>query len=103
MSYSTQAEIQHSQSLTIRCTAAVASEVTSGGTEGDTAVVGTWVSRRSWDIATTPSWDAKWESALAGGITDPGESESVITDEDILSRVQQLLAKYPLTDIVPPT
>jgi hypothetical protein len=98
MSYSTVAEMQRSQSLLTRCTAAVAEEITAGNVDGDSRFSQQWVSERSWDLASTPGWADKWESAIASGITDPGESQSVITDADILSRVQQLLAIYPIPD-----
>jgi len=103
VSYSTVVDIQASRSLMDRCTASVATEVSAGSVEGDSALAASWVGRRSWDIASTPSWDDKWESAEASGITDPGASDSVITDADILSRIQQLLATYPLDDsLLPP-
>ena len=96
MSYSTVVEIQQSRSLMDRCTAAVAEEITSGSTEGDSKFSNQWVSERSWDLASTPGWFDKWESAVAGGIADPGANAGVITDADILARVQQLLATYPV-------
>ena len=55
MSYSTVAQIQRSASLMERATAAVATEVSSGNTEGDSSQAMAWVSRRSWDLASTPT------------------------------------------------
>ena len=103
MSYSTIAVIQRSNSLMLRCTAAVASEITAGTITGDSRMSGQWVSERSWDLAATPSWADKWESAEAGGIADPGENEGVITDADILARIQQLLLVYPIPTSPVPT
>ena len=100
MSYSTISAIQHSPSLMDRATAGLAAEV-SAGLEGDASQSGAWVSRRSWDLAATPGWADAWESAEAGGISDPGANEGVITDGMILARLQQLLVDYPLTDLTP--
>lgn len=101
MSYSTINAINKSPSLMDRCVAAVASEVSAGNTPGDSRLAPGWVTQRSWDLASTPGWAAKWESAEAGGIADPGANEGVITDLDILSRIQSLLIAYPLTDVEP--
>jgi hypothetical protein len=89
--------MQSSSSLMGRCSAAAASEVSAGSAEGDTRYLASWMSARSWDLAATPGWADAWESAEAGGITDPGDNEGVITDSMILSRTQQLLALYPLS------
>jgi hypothetical protein len=79
-----------------RCTAAVATETSPE--EGDNQFAPQWTGERSWDIAATPGWAEKWESAEAGGISDPGGNAGVITDGDILSRVQGLLATYPMPE-----
>jgi hypothetical protein len=94
--------MQSSASLRDRSAAAVAAEVAAGNTEGDTQYAGQWAAQRAWDLAATPGWAEKWDSAEAAGITDPGASDAVITDADLLSRVQQLLVVYPLTDLSPP-
>jgi hypothetical protein len=49
-----------------------------------------WTARTSWQWAATPGWDGKWESALVAGNREPGADAAVITDGDILSRVQQI-------------
>ena len=69
----------------------------SSGT-GDTEFAREWTTERSWDLAATPGWADAWESAEASGITDPGASETVITDAMILSRVQPLLVLFPLPE-----
>ena len=51
---------------------------------------GEWVYNHIWDIASAPGWAAKWASALAGGVTDPGANEGVITDADILAVIQTM-------------
>lgn len=101
MTYNIITEMYHSQSLTQRCTASVASEVVAGA-PGDTAVANSWVTQRAWDIAATPGWADQWASAVAGGISDPGANEAVITDAEILSRIQQLMTEFPLDDLLPP-
>jgi hypothetical protein len=101
MAYNTVANMQSNVALMNRVSAAVASEVSAGTAQGNTLFVLGWTADRSWDVAATPGWAAKWESAEAGGITDPGGSESVITDADILSRVQNLLTVYPLPETAP--
>lgn len=98
MSYSTISTMQGSVSLLRRCTAAVAGEVTSGGQPGDTAFAPQWTAERSWDLAATPGWAAKWESAVASGVEDPGADEGVITDADVLARIQLLLDAHPIPD-----
>lgn len=99
MSYVTVAAMHQAGSLLARCGAAVAAEV-AAGTPGpsDAAVVDAWTVRRSWDLASTPGWSEAWESAVAGGVPDPGADPGVITDGMVLSRVQQLLAIHPLDE-----
>jgi hypothetical protein len=53
--------------------------------------------RRVW--ASSPGWDAAWESALASGIENPGANPTVITDGEILAQVQSM---KPFTTITPP-
>jgi hypothetical protein len=96
MSYSTIATIEQSATLLGRVTAAVATETDPA--EGNNRFGPQWTGDRSWDIAATPGWAEKWESAVAGGITDPGANPGVITDADILARVQPLLAIYPMPE-----
>jgi hypothetical protein len=102
VSYSDVVEMQASQSLMKRAMASVAEEVTSGNSTGDAVFIQVWVQDRSWDIASTPGWDAKWASGVAAGIADPGDNPAVIADADILPRIQQLLATYPLPETPEP-
>lgn len=61
-----------------------------------------WTSNHRREWAAAPDWDAAWESAKVshppdpeaapGVFYDPGADESVITDGQILSQVQAMLA-----------
>ena len=42
--------------------------------------------------ASSPGWAAAWDSALTGGIAEPGKDPAVIQDSMILSQVQGMLA-----------
>jgi hypothetical protein len=47
-----------------------------------------WVQLYRWEVAGQPGWDAAWDSAITGGVPNPGKDEGVITDGMILSGVQ---------------
>ena len=76
------ATIAYDQSLAARVTACAAQE---GEAEPDM-----WAADHRWQYAAQPGWGAAWDSALAGGIQDPGGNPGVITDGQILSAVQSL-------------
>jgi hypothetical protein len=82
MAYAQVADMRESRSLARRVAACVAAE---GYGDPDT-----WTARHSWQWAATTGWDGKWASAVANGNPDPGGDDAVITDGDILSRVQQI-------------
>ena len=42
--------------------------------------------------AASPGWAAAWDSAVAGGVAEPGKDPAVIQDLMILSQVQGMLA-----------
>lgn len=86
MSYATIAAISQNGALYQRLTAAAAQE------GKDDTSPGSWVSRHIWTLAASPGWSEAWESAEAGGVTDPGANEGVITDGMILAAVQPLPA-----------
>lgn len=86
MSYATIAAITQSGAMNQRLTAAAAQE------GKNTASPGSWVSKNIWTLAASPGWSEAWESAEAGGVTDPGANEAVITDGMILASVQPLPA-----------
>lgn len=60
-----------------------------------------WTSewRRVW--ASSPGWDAAWESAQAGGVETPGSDPAVITDGQILAQVQAMMPFTRVADHAP--
>ena len=50
-----------------------------------------WAIGNRYGWASSPGWGAAWDSALAGGVPDPGTDPSVISDGMILAAVQQML------------
>lgn len=87
--YLTMGTIAYSSSMTQRVIACAAQQ--------DQSLPDVWASQNRWEWASTPSWAEKWDYAVAthppveGEVYDPGADATVITDGDILSRVQQLL------------
>lgn len=51
-----------------------------------------WAFDHVWQMAAMPGFGDKYASALANGIVRPGNDPSVISDGDILSAVQSLVA-----------
>lgn len=51
-----------------------------------------WAYTHRYTWAASPGWAAAWDSAVAGGIEDPGSDPAVITDPQILTQVQTMLA-----------
>ena len=82
--YNSVADMAEDLALNRRLTAAVAKE-------GILDPKG-WLYPRNWQVVSAPGWDAKWDSAVAGGVSNPGADEAVITDGDILSAVQAVIA-----------
>lgn len=93
MSYLVISQITQSGSLQNRLTAAAAQE-------HKPTPYGAWVYDHIWDFASQPGWAEAWASALAGGVTDPGSNESVITDGMILSAVQSIVDPVPIDEEV---
>jgi len=83
MSYRTVADMVDSASLIRREYAAIAKE-------GIDPPEG-WQYEHRWMLAASPGWDAAWDSAVAGGVEDPGDDQGVITDGMILSAVQKIV------------
>lgn len=52
----------------------------------------TWSNDHAWQMAGMPSFGDKYAYAIATGVPNPGRDEAVISDQDILSAVQSLLA-----------
>ena len=88
MAYLTVAEMADDVGLRSRVAACAAQEQDLGAPiPGDPSG---WVHEKRLTWASAPGWDDAWESAVAGGIEDPGRDQGVITDGMILSRVQEL-------------
>ena len=95
MSYLTQNEIAQNSSMQNRVAQAAISEALPDGMDADAWMI---ENRREW--AAAPGWDAAWESAKVShpddpetpGTYDPGADEAVITDGQILSQIQAMLA-----------
>jgi hypothetical protein len=83
MTYNTAADMAEDLALNRRLTAAVAAE-------GILDPKG-WLYPRNWQVVSQPGWAQAWDSAVAGGVTNPGEDEGVITDGMILSGVQAVI------------
>jgi hypothetical protein len=88
MSYATQSLIAQDQDFIARCNAAAAVEVPPETSPNPLA----WVAEHIWQLATSPGFDAAYESALAAGVGRPGWESSVIPDADILAAIQAQLA-----------
>lgn len=54
-----------------------------------------WSFDNRYGWAAAPGWGAAWDSALASGNPSPGSDPAVITDGQILSQVQGMLAAQP--------
>jgi hypothetical protein len=94
MSFATQSQMAVDPDFLNRCTSCAASEIYSVE-PGSPTQPQSWVYQNAWFLATSPGFDAKYESAIAGGIGRPGWEPSVITDGDILSATQGLLESFP--------
>jgi hypothetical protein len=84
MSYKSIASMAESYSLARRITAGAAKESIASPEQ--------WSQQNRWEVAAQPGWDAAWDSAVAGGNPDPGADEAVITDAQILSGIQAVVA-----------
>jgi hypothetical protein len=51
-----------------------------------------WSTWHSWDIAAAPGFGDAYGFAVANGNPEPGKDPSVITDEQLLSAVQAVIA-----------
>lgn len=83
MAYNDIADMKDSNSLRRRLYASAAEENKSAQPED-------WVNNRVWQIVGSPGWSLAWASAVAGGITDPGADEGVISDGMILAVIQPM-------------
>ena len=92
MSYNTIADMTDSLSLVRRLSAAAASEQAAGAGL-DPVDPGQWAATYRWHLVSAPGWDEAWASAEAAGNPDPGRDEAVITDAQILSQTQAVIAE----------
>jgi len=83
MAYATTAQITQSTALMQRLIACAAEQKKVKPYQN-------WVLDRIWDIAVSPGWSAKWESAVASENPDPGADPAVISDQDILGVIQPM-------------
>ena len=87
MSYSAQAALSADPDFLNRIAAAAAVEV------DKTHQPQQWASDHIWWIAAAPGFADAYESAIAGEVPRPGNDPSVISDAQILSAVQALIAE----------
>lgn len=91
MTYLDIANMTDSGSLIRRLSAAAAEQKEAGATL-DPPDPMTWAGTFRWELCAAPGWADAWASAEAGGNLDPGADPAVITDAQILSQVQAVLA-----------
>lgn len=91
MSYATQSQLAQDQDFVNRCNACAAKEINPASPTNPLSYVATNI----WALAAAPGFDAAYESAIAAGIGRPGWEPSVISDGQILSAMQALLAVVP--------
>jgi len=91
MSYATQSLLAQDLDFIHRCNAAAAEEIPPASPTNPLWYVSTYI----WNLAASPGFDAAYDSAIAGGIARPGWEASVISDGQILSAMQALLAQVP--------
>jgi hypothetical protein len=98
MTYKAVADIVESPSLLRREHAALAKEGIDPPEQ--------WQYVHRWELASSPGWDAAWDSALAAHPDDPdydpGDDPGVITDGMILSAIQGIIqAEKPRISVTP--
>lgn len=87
MSYSSQAQLSNDSDFIQRTAAAAAVEVPK------THQPQQWAVDHIWWMAASPGFADAYESALAGSVDRPGNDPAVISDAQILSAIQALLAE----------
>jgi hypothetical protein len=89
------ADIAQDQYMNKRLRACVTQEAYQGHIPLSVDDAPQWVATNAYVWASSPSWGAKWESALISHPDDatyePGKDAAVITDADVLSTVQALI------------
>lgn len=84
MAYSDIALLSADNDFIMRTRACYANETTSEPIE--------WAEAHQWQMASMPGFGDKYSYALANGVYRPGNDPSVISDSEILSAVQALIA-----------
>lgn len=93
MSYSSISDLSEDSDLRKRITVCAALE----GVQGPWGFVDQYIL----DFATQPGWGDAYESAQAAAVDRPGRNSGVISDEQILSAVQAVIASIPLPPAEP--
>lgn len=91
MSYATVSLLARDGDFINRCNAAAATEIPAASPTHPI----NYVQEHVWTMAASPGFDAAYDSALATGVGRPGWESSVISDTEILSAMQALLAAVP--------
>lgn len=89
MGYYEIATLKDDRDFFIRTAAAVATETLGGNGEPNPD---TWASQHAWEMAAQPGFGDAYAYALANGNPAPGKDTAVITDGQILSAVQVIMA-----------
>lgn len=87
MSYSAQAQLANDTMFRDRVAACAAVEVSHDHQPVQ------WADDHLWWVAAAPGFADAYESALAGGVPNPGDDPAVISDAQILGVVQMLVAE----------
>jgi len=95
MSYNAQAQLSQDGDFRNRIAACAAVET-------DNEIQATaWADKNIWQVSAAPGFADAYASALAGDVERPGADEAVITDGQILSAVQALIAEQADPDADP--
>jgi hypothetical protein len=88
MSYSSIVEMANSESLRSRITAAAAAQEVPNPDQ--------WIYGVAWQVAASPGWDTKWDSAKSSyninENPDVGARTDVISDADILAAITAIIS-----------
>lgn len=91
MAYSDVALLRADTQFLARIAASYATETALGtGSDPDA-----WANSHGWDAAASPGFGDAYATALANGVPNPGNDPAVISDAQILSAVQAIIAANP--------
>lgn len=100
MAYADVAALAADQDFALRTTACVAIETLQTDLQVDP---GSWQSQHAWEMAAQPGFGDAYASALAGNAQEPGKSQAVISDLQILGAVQAIMAAEAAVKTSPPS